>query len=627
MRTCHYWKKAGRAQAPANIIVFDTETVHGKAAEVEGGELQTLRIGVALAYRLEAGKRTRVAELVFRTPGEFWKFVRSRLDKKRPVWLVAHNIGYDLGVVGGWGIITSDAVSVKKACISNSLFYLKGFLDGCPVCMVDTFNYYRCSLKVIGKSLGFPKLDMPDVATDDDTWIGYCRRDVEVTALALDSLIRFIRTEKLGPWQASVAGLAFSAFRSRFMEAKVLVHVNPNALRIEREAYYGGIVDTAHVGRVPAKAIYELDVCSMYPAVCREPLPVRLKGWSPKVGPDLAKKLMKDYMMVADVTLESHDVSYPVRLPTGTYYPTGRYRTCLAHPELEEAFKAGHVKWWHSASWYEAEPILRKYMEYFVGKKSAYRAEGNEAWATLAKYYANNLYGKTGQETPIWREWDKDAMRELEERHRLPEGALYEYYDKPPTLYELEETVHVQGIAEPLEVRDYYGVVEVRVGSAESRESCPAIAATVTSYARQLLRSYQATAGRGHWYYCDTDSIWVDIEGRARLEAAGCVADEQLGYLSVKSEHQWMIVHGPKDYETDKVRRMKGVRVTAEPTDDGGWSQLQFPSPIVQIGDGYPAGVYVRRITKHLKRDIKKCRVLQGGVTRPLAFPGERPAK
>lgn len=625
MRKPHYWRHAGAASAPANVLVFDCETWHDYAALVPGGELQTLRLGVAYAYRLERGRRTRFQRITFKDRHTFWEFLHSRLDKRRPLWVVGHNLGYDWGVVGGWGVVTGEHYGVQKAAVSNQLFYMKGVYKGCGLTLVDTFNYYRTSLAAIGKSLGLAKLGFPKQTDPDDVWETYCDRDVEVTALALDNLIQFVRTEQLGPWQASIAGLAFSAFRARFMRDKVLVHVNPPALRLERAAYCGGIVDTPRVGRVLVSPVHEMDVCSMYPAVCRYPLPTRLKGCTARIGDKVVRKLMKDYSVIADVTVDTNDYPYPVKLKDGTYYPLGTYRCTLAHPELEAAFQRGHVKYIHRAAWYYQAPLLKEYMEFFVGKKTEFRHAGNEAWATVAKYFANNLYGKTGQLTPQWREWGPDAMRLLETRYNLPPDSLSRYDDKPPTLYSLEETMELHGVPEVVHVRDYYNVVEVKVGESESRESCPAIAATVTSYARVLLREYQAIAGPGEWFYSDTDSIWVSDTGRKRLEASGRVGDEVLGYLSCKGTHEWLHVYGPKDYETPTFRRLKGVKASAKSDGKGGWVQLQFPSPLTQIADGADGGVFVRHITKRLKRQLKRCKVTEDGSTRPLRFPTEYP--
>lgn len=365
----------------------------------------------------------------------------------------------------------------------------------------------------------------------------------------------------------------------------------------------------------------------MYPSVCREPLPTRLVNWSARLGLPGLRRMLERYLCVAEVDLVTDRDPYPMRQKKGTYYPTGSFRTVLAHPELKLAVERGHVRYVVRAAWYEGVPVFKTYMEWMVNQKEEYRKAGDLAFSTLCKYYANSLYGKTGQLTPQWQEWGEESLQTLEAKHELPRGTWEKWYGKPPDMYSPEETVHLPGLDIALEVRNLWGIVEVKVGESEARESCPVIAATVTSYARVLLRSFQTIAGAGHWFYCDTDSIWVDDTGRERLEAAGMVRPGTLGYLDVKAEHQWMIVHGPKDYETDRVVRMKGVRATATRSDSGGYCQLQFPSAKVQLGDNCSNGVFVRHVEKHLARTITKSVVDASGGTRPLKFPLENPER
>ena len=627
VRKAHYWKVAGASSAPSNIMVFDCETVFGPSAEVPGGELQKLRLGVAIAYRLEHGTRTRIHRIVFRTADEFWQFVISRLDKKRPLWVFAHNIAYDLGCVSGYGWIMRSGYTTSKAAVSGQLFFLKGHFDGKPLNFCDTINYFRCSLASLGNSVGRAKLEMPTPEAPDETWIEYCGNDVEVAALGIDKLIQFGREHALGPWQPSIAGLAFSAYRSSFMSHKVLVHPYKQALITERTAYYGGVVDTPLVKRKIPGPIYELDVCSMYPHCCTYDLPTKFVRDGRRYGLQAVKRLAEKYLVFADVDLDSPDTQYPVKQRKGTYYPVGTFRTCLAHPELMYAVEHGHVKYLHYISVYEKAPIFKYYMEWFVSRKIEYELAGDDAFRTVCKYYANNLYGKTGQMTPHWQEWGRDSLTQLEEIHGLSEGSLEQWYDKPPDLFLPEETFRFPTIPIPIEVRDIYGVVELKLRQSESRESCPAIAATVTSYARLLLRSYQRIASPGHWFYSDTDSIWVDETGKTNLETAGAIRQDTLGYLSVKSEHSWLVVHGPKDYETSNTVKLKGVSRNAKLTDDGGFRQLQFPSAITQIRDGVDNGVYVRHVTKHLSRCVTKAKVLTTGETVPLNFPDDNPER
>lgn len=625
MRHPHYWRIAGAAKAPGEIIVVDTETYHGDDVLTESGEWHTLRIGCAIAYRLERGKRTRVQKLTFTRADEFWSLVRKRMNKSRPVWIVGHNLPYDLGILCGWKTICSKEYATEKLCISGQMFYVKGGMNGEGLNFLDTVNYYHCSLDKIGKSVGLPKMDMPHISDSDAKWGEYCMNDVEVTARGIEAVIAFIRENALGPFQPSIAGCAFAAYRSSFMRHRVLVHCNKHALALERAAYFGGIVDTAYIGTVPDDAIYELDVCSMYPAMCTRPLPFKLEGYGERVSLARLKHLAKQYMVFADVTITNTDTPYPCKGKYSTYYPIGTFRTTLAHPELMDAVDRGVVTRVHACSWYHHAPIFAEYMKFFVDKKIDYTKLGNEAFANVCKLFATNLYGKTGQLTHKWREWGKDSLQQLEQIHGLPPESLAEFYHNPPDTYHYDAPIYLPGIPDPIESRSDYGILEIKIGEYESRDSCPAIAACVTSYARVYIRELQRQCGAGNWFYTDTDSIWTNTHGFCRLEERGYVRDQQLGFLDLKWLHGRMDIYGPKDYETYMVRKRKGVRLSAKPDGKGGWEQLHFPGPLQQIRSGLSSGVMVERIVKHLHRQITRCVPMPDGYTRPLVYPGENP--
>jgi len=639
-RTHHYLKKARSTQTPSEIIVVDTETWHGDKAKVAGGERHRLRLGVALAYRYERGKRTRVQELVFHDSREFWEFTFARLSNRRPVWVFAHNAPYDLGILDGWNIIRSDDYECQRCAISQGLLHVKGYWKGKGLNFCDTGNYYHCSLAAIGKAVALPKLTMPEQSATDRDWEKYCRNDVQVTAKGLDALLDFIRENDLGPWQISIAGLAFSAFRRNFMKHKVLCHVYHDVLKMERSAYFGGLVDTNFVGRVPADRVWEVDVCSMYPAMCMKNMPSRLIGTSERISRSLLEELGSSFMIMADVTVESSTYRYPVRTPKGTVYPHGRFRTCLAHPELMIALKAGHVKWVHRCAWYEAEPIFADYMKWFTDRKIAYKNAGNDAFSTLCKYFANSLYGKMGQLTPQWAQWGPEAIRDLEKLHGLDPFSLKHLDSEPPHGKLPEETMYLADHDISIDFREYWGYVEMKLGHLESRDACPAVAACVTSYARVFLRECQDVAGDRNWYYSDTDSLWVNDEGKERLCEKSLVAPGVLGKLEVKGSYDYLLVHGPKDYETPLCCKLKGIKLSktdrVDPgciaipirsgtdtlyihqTADGKYKQLQFPGAVKQLADNTPGEVFVRDVEKKLYRQITKCRVLDSGWTEPL---------
>lgn len=625
MRKPHFWKRPKASSAPSNILVFDTETYYGKGTEYLGGELQRLRLGCLLAYRLERGRRTRELAVVFRSAEEFWAIVAKRLDAKRPLWLVAHNIPFDLGVVGGWAIITSGRCEWKTVVLTAGATFLKGQLDGKPIRIIDTCNWYHSSLESIGKMVGIPKGKMPDPNDGDWDWIEYCERDVKVTAAALDKLIATVRDDELGPFQPTAASLAFGAYRCRWMTHKVLVHSARPVLKLERDAYYGGRVDVNFAGQVPASPVFELDVCSMYPNVCRLNLPYQFEGFFDQLTVPHLGRLLERYMVIAEVRINTRRETFPVRRKSGTFYPVGEYVTTLADPELRFALESGLITGVYRAAWYKSAPIFRDYMNHWLKRKLACHEAGDTAGEAMAKLMLNSLYGKTGQRSHRWREWSEQTMRDIEHEFKLPAGYLDDAFTRPPVLYGPDGYCMLPGIDSPFGVRDLFGRLEISLPIGESRDSCPAIAACVTSYARVQLQRYQMAAGATNWFYADTDSIWCNGVGRDRLDRRGDIKPNTPGYLSEKGEHARLSVYGPKDYETDKVRRIKGVRMSAVQVDGGGWCQLHFPGATTQIRDGIQAGVYVRRQVKHLARTLKRIVVNSDGTTRPLHSPSELP--
>src|SRR5688500_20254040 len=101
-RTAHYWKASGKTACPDSFLFFDSETRPLPRPAGLPGEYHVLRLGCFLAYRYEKRRRTRVSDGVYRQSGAFWDAVSQRLSSDRPLWVMAHNIAFDLGTVDGW---------------------------------------------------------------------------------------------------------------------------------------------------------------------------------------------------------------------------------------------------------------------------------------------------------------------------------------------------------------------------------------------------------------------------------------------------------------------------------------------------------------------------------------------
>jgi DNA polymerase type B, organellar and viral len=618
MRKPHYWKEAGRTTAPSEIVVFDVETKHGKEAEVAGGELQTFRLACGLAYRIDGGRRTRMQRMRTTNRNDVWPFIMSRLHSDRPVWVWAHNAPFDIGAAGLWQYITNIRYQIEKCVLSSSTTWIKGYWDAKPLIFADTCNYLKMSLADVGVAVGLPKMEMPEYSEDDETWFEYCENDVMVTAKAVDSLIDFVRINDLGRWQPTAASMAFQALRRKFYPPKVLVHCDWRALDIERRGYYGGIVETAFIGRTDIGPIYECDVVSMYPSVCRKPLPTRLLSRVIKPDGKMVSRLMQSRLIIGDVDIQTGSDTYPLREGGKVCHVKGRFRTVLPHPELELAMQRGHVKHFHEVCIYEARPIFKEYMEHFFHYRRNAPGGPKGAFGTFAKLLMNSLYGKTGQRSPRWIEWGDEAFSVLEQVHGLAEGSLSAELGGEPQVDEYEWPILIADNTIMVNCRQYWGKVEIDCGYSESRDSCPAIAATVTSYARCLLREYHRIAGPKNWVYSDTDSIWTTQTGFERLVRAGRIKDGELGSLEAKKPIDWMHIHAPKDYETPQAIKLKGIKKNWKPGKEKPYSQLQFPSALAQLKNPEPNGVFVKYIEKELKRKIDACIVGPDGWTTPL---------
>lgn len=625
MRKDHYWRKAKSAPSPSEMVVVDTESWHGEQTRVEGGELHRLRLGCALAYRYEKGKRTRVQELDFYRADAFWGLVEKRLNDRRTVWIVGHNLAYDLGILCGWRWLNGKNVAVDKHIIDGGIFYLTGSCNGKPWAMIDTFNWYKCSLEMIAAANGLPKLTMPEQSDDDYKWFEYCRRDVNATAAGVDSLVRYVKENDYGPFQPTIASLAFSVYRHRFMTEKTLVHNCKDALTLERNAYYGGMVETPLIGREVSGPVHECDVVSMYPNVCTQDLPTVFRGLLRRPSRRDVEVRLKGYACIADVGVNCRKSTYPFRSGRNVYHCTGRFRTQIADAELRRAMDAGEVDAVHTICWYRKAPIFAQFMRHFARHKCINRYFGWTADELLDKFLMNSLYGKTGQMTPRWLPWNEYSLAIAEEVSGLPPGSLSWRAGKPPVMDAPEKSVIFEEYDLSLPVRQYWGDVEVAVGRTESRDSVPSIAACVTSSARVQLQSYHAIAGPGNWYYSDTDSVWVSDNGLSLLRSAGKIGTGTLGTLEVKRTVDSLIVHGRKDYVYSGGRKTKGRRKTAVDLSATTFCQLHFPSAKVQLAKGPWNGVFVAEAIKTLRRNVDWCHLGTDGRTSHFHLPADRP--
>ena len=584
--------------SPGSIISFDTETLPEPCDDIPGGELHKLRFGVALYTRLERGVRTRECECVFETCEEFWEWVVTRLHPRIPLWVFAHNLGFDLTVVCFWERLEIGEFRLNdidwfgggNETTRKASNWGKGFMlvddpptvisckhrSGCRVVFLDTMNFWPTSLASMGKALGKPKLKMPSFSAGMSEWLPYCRNDTEITHESVLGLIRWVKENDYGRFRYTGPAQAMAAYRHRFMNFAPEFHDESDVRALERRGYYGGRLECFYIGKVsepttkqrlqnkqptnaypeqPAGPVWELDVASLYPYVMREfSYPVKLidsscarrstQGWQTVLGSDC----------IADVWVKTQEPFIYRSKELGTIYPIGEYRTTLTGPELERAISQGVVRDCYTWAKYEMGSIFRRFVDHFWEQRREYERTGKTLYASLCKLLLVSLYGKFGQLSTEW-----------EDRPTL----------EPPYPWG-KWVVKSMRSEETREYRIIGGNVQQKVAVSEVPQAFPAIAAYVTAYGREYMRELRSLAGEANVYYLVTDALYVNRAGFDNLTQAGYVADRQLGKLTIKTVGNTAEFQCLHNLRVGECVKRGSVKAMAKRNPDGSYTEPHF---------------------------------------------------
>src|SRR5258708_29576540 len=102
--------------------------------------------------------------------------------------------------------------------------------------LADRWTWLPVMLSSIAPSAGLQRLPMPADTASRASWEKYCMRDADITYRIVTELLDYIRSENLGNWQPTGAGMAYATWRHRFLRHKVLVHAEETALEAQRAA-------------------------------------------------------------------------------------------------------------------------------------------------------------------------------------------------------------------------------------------------------------------------------------------------------------------------------------------------------------------------------------------------------
>lgn len=574
-------------------MFWDTESwVEGEFSEAP----HRFRLGWIALRRQRGNKPPTYTWEYFDNTDTFWRVLESFGERKGKVWCLAHNIVYDLWMMGGLDALYAHGYKVEAFFSGGPTTILRIKNEERTIMFLDTLNWFAGALSEWGRELNLPKLDTDPQDPDSEKVSTYCRRDVEILTRLYDTWSHLVTDNDLGTLAITVGGQAFNAFRHKHMHHKIHLHSDENALVLERGAYHGGRTECWWIGTLSEQRYTVLDVHSMYPHVMRDrtypsKLMYHYSGLAPK---DLAAAL-KNWGVIARVRLRVDQPVVPLHEKYYTMFPIGTFETSLAGPELELAARHGEILKVHEVSLYEMQPLFRTYVNALYRLRQRYHRSGKELQARLVKKLLNTLYGKWGQKSRVW-------LKRPNDEGRKPGWSIEYCIDEPGTYYSL-----CLG-------REIFDLERIT----ESTYSFPAIAAYVTAYARCVLWSYIEKAGIDHVYYMDTDSLLVDDTGLANL--AGVIHPSRLGRLGVEQQADNGEIRCPKDYRIGDHRVIKGLTRNAVQVSDTDWKDLHWPKLRGLIEKGITSGYANTVVRKQLRRNYRKGEVTPSGRVIPWEY-------
>lgn len=438
---------------------------------------------------------------------------------------------------------------------------------------ISTTNYTDASIADLAQHVGI------SYAEDETLLAGrnvYQYRS-DVAAAVLDEFFRVWHEEHVdedrGHWRETAAGLANQLWRRKFYTTKVLVHQSADAARLERRGLFGGrqeLFFRGTVGAVPANMpdggrvpaprhdatemgpIYKFDVRSMYVSLLSTQLfPVVFQKHFKNYRWSHFKNAIRFRGCIADVTIETNEPVYPCRMKprqirergrvndewryhTHTFdafvaYPTGRFRTILAGPDLINALEHGRIAAVHSYSLYRLAPAFAAFGSYCLKIRQTAREANKAITAEVAKLTGNSLAGKLASRGGGW--YVKKDHRAVK---RWGTWA--------------ETTIGDEG---PQSFRALAGIVQQFVPPGEGPRAVPSVLCYLTSYGRQFLWSILALCGPQNVLWCDTDGLIVTVDGRDRIMESKHYHETEPGKLRLINEVRSFRGWTPKHYYAD----------------------------------------------------------------------------
>jgi len=580
---------------PSRWLFLDTET---KETTRAGVKAHFFYIGWVCLWTIKKGqKRGRKQWQYYDSAVAFNHYLEGQVTGHRGTIITGHNIFFDLQASGFYKHFTDAAWCLDFYYDRGLTYILKCVKGKDSFTVVSTTNWFDQSLEILGRALGLPKGKVDFSSVTDFELKKYCRRDVEILVKAMGKYLDFIKTHGLGRFSLTKASQAFTAYRTRFMKHKILIHECEDIHSLERTAYMGGRCECFRIGQIKGGPFVSLDVNAMYPHVMKKfTYPWKLIGYFENLDQARAADMLKSHSVIAAIQVKTPEPAYAVKYKGKTIFPVGHFTCYVCSRGLEYAIRNSHLVKIVRASVYRRADLFTGYVNYFHKLRRRYKRDGNNIMLLLCKYMHNSLYGKFAQ-LNMTTEIDFDYT-----------GNEY-----------LREEVFNMVTGHTVVITRFMNRYLIQYPEGEGEYSNVAIAAHITENARFELWDLIKTAGIKNVLYCDTDSI--KIRSRDVSKVKHLIDPDRLGFLKIEDRSNELYIQGPKNYRTENIRKIKGIPQKAVEAPRGVFTFTSFCGQISHMRTGQIEGARVETITRRLISPYTKGRVHKTGRVTPFRFP------
>ena len=566
-RRAHWIKGNDQNRIPKRWIAFDTESITRKGKDEES---QSWRLGAAVRWRRDLKSGQEVESAIFADPVALWVWVDDYCRPEQRTVITAHNLGFDIRIAQALEILPRLGWRLDWSNLDRNVSTMIWRSDRGTLIFSDLFTWLPYPLREIGGWLSHDKSSMPGPDGSMDDWGKYCLRDADIVRHAVSVIVDYIESDDLGNWQPTGAGSAYSMWRHRFMTDKALVHADMAVIESERDAMHTGRAEAWRHGVVVGETWHEVDMKSAYTWIAAaHSLPSKLKYTGGKLTVEQYRTLNKFYAICARVIVRTEQPVVPMHNGERTLWPVGEFRTTLWDVEIDAVLSSGGDVHIVSYATYVRKPILRDWAEYVLGIVTGDTDVGSEVIRRWIKHTGRALIGRLSLRIPSW-----------------------EYYG--------ENVECITGISYNVDVASKQTQKMLHVGSdvfmqterAEADESMPQITGWIMAQCRMLLWEAMNVAGLNNIAHVDTDCVLANDEGLQRLR------DHYGGTFElrwqVKARYSRLDIHGPRNYQAGRIRKVSGVPQKAKEVEPGRYTGELWSSLSADMEAGRAGSVTIK---------------------------------